>query len=79
MEGLIVPSKLYGVLAAGRASVFIGDPDGEVAAVLTSSGSGLVVAQGDGTGLARLIEELGRDPVRIAEMGARAPCLRETV
>ena len=30
-EGLVVPSKLYGVLAAGRPVVFIGDPEGDVA------------------------------------------------
>jgi glycosyltransferase involved in cell wall biosynthesis len=34
LEGLIAPSKIYGILAAGRPAVFIGDPDGEVAGVL---------------------------------------------
>ena len=31
LEGLIVPSKLYGVLAAGRPVIFVGRVDGEVA------------------------------------------------
>ncbi len=30
-EGLIVPSKFYAAAAAGRAVIFIGDPDGEIA------------------------------------------------
>src|SRR5262249_23188636 len=34
LEGLIVPSKFYGILAAGRASIFIGDPNSEIARTL---------------------------------------------
>ena len=30
MESLIVPSKCYGILAAGRPVLFIGDPEGEI-------------------------------------------------
>ena len=30
LEGLIVPSKVYGILAAGRPAVFVGDPAGDV-------------------------------------------------
>jgi hypothetical protein len=32
-EGLVMPSKLYGVLAAGRPVLFIGDPAGDVARI----------------------------------------------
>jgi len=28
MEGLVMPSKFYGILAAGRPVIIIGDPDG---------------------------------------------------
>ena len=31
IEGLIVPSKFYGILAAGRPAIFIGDAEGEIA------------------------------------------------
>ena len=31
LEGLIVPSKFYGVAAAARPTIFIGAPDGEIA------------------------------------------------
>ena len=47
LEGLIVPSKLYGILAAGRPVLFIGDPCGEVARVIGPAGAGLSVAIGD--------------------------------
>jgi hypothetical protein len=31
-RGLIVPSKFYSIAAAGRAAIFVGDPDGEIGA-----------------------------------------------
>src|SRR5262245_3258216 len=31
LEGLVVPSKFYGIAAAGRPTIFIGDKDGEIA------------------------------------------------
>lgn len=34
LEGLIVPSKFYGIAAAGRPIIYIGDPDGEIARIL---------------------------------------------
>ncbi len=34
IEGLIVPSKTYGILAAGRPLVFVGDTDGEIAGMI---------------------------------------------
>ena len=37
MEGLIVPSKIYGILAAGRPTLHVGDPGGEIAAILESA------------------------------------------
>jgi hypothetical protein len=42
-EGLILPSKLYGILAAGRGIVFLGDPDGEVARIIRQYAIGLVL------------------------------------
>lgn len=71
-EGLIVPSKLYGVLAAGRPALFIGDSDGEAARVLRNAGCGLCVAAGDGAGLALNILELSRSRERRIAMGRRA-------
>ena len=55
LEGLIVPSKLYGALAVGRPVIFIGDLDGEVARVLKRNQCGQSVAVGDSTALANAI------------------------
>ncbi|MFX6876802.1 hypothetical protein ABTH39_19765, partial [Acinetobacter baumannii] len=46
LEGLIVPSKLYGILAAGRPTIFIGDTEGEVAKVLREHDCGVTVGIG---------------------------------
>jgi glycosyltransferase involved in cell wall biosynthesis len=72
MEGLIVPSKLFGIMAAARPAIFIGHPDSEIARVLAESGSGLLVREGDGTGLAAAIEQLAADPTGTKGMGERA-------
>jgi glycosyltransferase involved in cell wall biosynthesis len=72
LEGLVVPSKFYGVLAAGRPVIFVGSPEGELARVIRDSGCGAVVTSGDAIGLARTVRELAADPERMAEMGRRA-------
>ena len=38
LEGLIVPSKFYGIAAAGRPTIFIGIEDGEIAHILEENG-----------------------------------------
>ncbi len=72
LEGLIVPSKLYGILAAGRPLVFIGDPDGEIARVIHGARCGRVVAVGESQTLARSLRELAADSDGRASMGMRA-------
>ena len=49
-EGLMVPCKVHGALAAGRPVVFAG-PSGSAAARRVLAGGGRVVAPDDGTGL----------------------------
>ena len=72
LEGLIVPSKFYGIAAAGRPTIFIGDPDGEIARLIAKHGCGCTVAVGDGAALAQTIQELAADPQRCRQMGERA-------
>lgn len=55
LEGLIVPSKLYGALAVGRPVIFIGDPDGEVARVLRRHECGQTVTVSGGAALAKAL------------------------
>jgi glycosyltransferase involved in cell wall biosynthesis len=72
LEGLIVPSKLYGILAAGRPTVFIGDPQGEVARVLREHDCGVVVEIGASERLAEDLRSLCAVPQRVAAMGQKA-------
>jgi glycosyltransferase involved in cell wall biosynthesis len=72
LEGLVVPSKYYGVAAAGRPTIFIGDGDGEIARLLRRHDCGLVVPEGDGRKLASSVLELAARPQIRAAMGARA-------
>jgi len=69
LEGLIVPSKLYGILAAGRPVIFIGDRDGEVARLIGPAQAGVAVGIGDAPGLQRRIVELKSDHGRRESMG----------
>jgi colanic acid biosynthesis glycosyl transferase WcaI len=78
LEGLIVPSKFYGIVAAGRPVVFIGDPDGEIARVIRHSEIGFVVSEGDGARLAEVILLLSRNPSLAANQGKRARRLFES-
>ncbi len=55
VAGMIVPSKLYAALAAGRPSIFIGPDTSETAKVITEFGAGSVVAQGQDKKLAETI------------------------
>lgn len=72
LEGLIVPSKIYGILAAGRPTVFIGDVDGEIAGLLREHECGVAVATGDSGRLAAELRELADDRDRCAVLGNNA-------
>jgi glycosyltransferase involved in cell wall biosynthesis len=72
IEGLIVPSKFYGIAAAGRPTIFIGDSDGEIARLLARHGCGVTVSEGDSAELARVVVDLAVNPARRDEMGAKA-------
>lgn len=77
LEGLIVPSKYYGIAAAGRPAIFIGASDGEVARLLLRSRSGMVAAEGDGTALAEAICTYARDARLTRRHGVNARRLFE--
>jgi colanic acid biosynthesis glycosyl transferase WcaI len=75
LEGLLVPSKFYSVLAAGRPVLFVGDPKGEMAKRIEEAGCGRVFPTGAHVLLAATIRELARQPALVAEMGQRAHAL----
>ncbi len=72
LEGLIVPSKFYGICAAGRPTIFVGDRDGEIARLVALHDCGRTIATGDGAGLARTVLDLAANPAGCRHMGERA-------
>lgn len=72
LEGLIVPSKAYGILAAGRPLISIGDPAGEISKLVESNGCGATVRTGDGAALAAELLKLQGDPARCCTLGEKA-------
>ena len=77
LEGLIVPSKYYGIVAAGRPAIFVGDPNGEIAQAIRRSATGFAVCEGDGAGLVEAILTLAGEPELAAVQGLRARALFE--
>lgn len=78
MEGLIVPSKFYGILAAGRPVIVIGDREGEQARIVREEGCGEASAGGDPIALAQLLRVLRNDQQRCERAGARARAVFES-
>ena len=70
--GLVVPSKFYGVLAAGRPCVFVGPAESEVAAVIRETGCGVVVNEGDEVALAAALTGFADGPAAHARAGMAA-------
>ena len=69
--GVVVPSKLFGILAVGKPSIMIGPADAEVSQILTEHQAGTVVGVGDIDGLLRAIDRFRTTPEAAAD-GARA-------
>ena len=71
-ERLVNPSKLAGVLAAGRPALFVGAPDCANARMLAAAGAGWSFSPGDSAGLADRLAALQADPALAAQTGAAA-------
>jgi glycosyltransferase involved in cell wall biosynthesis len=76
--GISVPSKAYGVMAAGTPILGMLDPLGEIAQTIKETGCGVLVDENPDD-VASTIRELMADPDRIREMGdaARAAFLEK--
>jgi glycosyltransferase involved in cell wall biosynthesis len=72
LEGLIVPSKFYGITAAGKPIIVIADKSGEIAQLVQQHGCGIVIAPGDADALVDALRRLSNAPETISEMGRRA-------
>ena len=72
VDGLLVPSKLYGILANGKPILFVGSRTCEVGRTIEELDCGFVLEQGDVDGLVAAINTLRDDEKRREGMGLRA-------
>ena len=68
-EGVIMPSKLYGLLAVGKPIICVSDSKSEVVEILKTADAGIHSSIDDPKELARKIEEILDNEVRAFEMG----------
>ena len=78
LEGLIVPSKFYGIAAAGRPILAVTDLDGEIANIVRKGDCGEVVTPGDVDGLVAAILRLASDEMQTQAKGRRAREMLDT-
>jgi len=72
LEGFIVPSKFYGITAAGRPTIFIGSSQGEIPRILKEARCGFSVEVGRADELVRIIRDLADHDELCLSLGRRA-------
>lgn len=71
-QHFLAPSKLYGILAAGRPIAFFGDPECDLAREVKESGLGIRLRPDDPASWKELIRETIKDKAKLTAMGANA-------
>lgn len=77
MPGLLVPSKIYGILAAGRPTIYVGPDDGEIARILRENDCGTSLRNDDVDGLVKAIRDYRSDRPRVEREGKNARAIFE--
>jgi len=72
LEGLIVPSKFYGIAASGRPVLYIGNKTGEIPKILEEAGFGKTFQINEVNKIVKYIEELSIDADLSDKMGMSA-------
>ncbi len=71
-EGLVVPSKAYGIMAAGRPIIYQGSRRGEIARLIEEHEVGTVVPEGDFDGLFKAVVHACSDEAWRRRAGTRS-------
>ncbi len=77
VQGMIVPSKLAGILAVGRPVIFVGDNQNSVAQAIIRGNCGFVVPEGNVGMLQQSILKLRDDPATCNRLGLNARSIFE--
>jgi colanic acid biosynthesis glycosyl transferase WcaI len=72
LGGYVVPSRIYGVLAAGRPVIVAAEEESETAQLIRAADCGIVVPPGDPLALAEAIRACHDGAYDLADMGRRA-------
>src|SRR5690606_33830543 len=72
LEGVSVPCKLYGIMAAGRPALFVGPAACETADAIRAADCGRTVPGGDVDQLVRTLRELADDAEMRRRLGQNA-------
>ncbi|HVB32808.1 MAG TPA: glycosyltransferase family 4 protein [Patescibacteria group bacterium] len=72
LEGVVVPSKLYGILAAGKPVLAVAPPSSDVVRIVTCAGCGLAADPDDPAEVVAALRALRAKPELLPEMGRRA-------
>jgi glycosyltransferase involved in cell wall biosynthesis len=72
LEGVVVPSKLYPILAAGRPVLAVAPESSDVARIVTRHGCGVVADPDEPASVAAAVQSLVRDRGRLVQMAQRA-------
>jgi len=75
LEGLIVPSKFYGLASIGAPMIFIGSKDGQIGSMLQENHCGVVVSNTNPEALVESIENIRSGVLDISEMSSRVKAL----
>ncbi len=78
LAGYVVPSRIYGILAAGRPVIAAAEEESETAQLVRETGCGIVVPPGDPLRLAEVIRACHGGAYPLEEMGRRARAYAET-
>lgn len=77
LAGYVVPSRLYGILAAGRPVIAAADRESETAQLVAEVGCGVIVPPGNPFALATAIRSAHDGDYDLADMGRRARLFAE--
>jgi glycosyltransferase involved in cell wall biosynthesis len=73
----MVPSKFYGIAAAGRPVIYVGDSEGEIGTILQGAHCGVAIPQGDPASLAAQVRKLDSKRDLWCHMGRNARAVFE--
>ena len=71
LDGCIVPSKLYGIMAAARPIIFVGSSESDIARIILRARCGFQVEEGDVDAFVKKVLDLYHNPELAIDLGKK--------